>query len=175
VVFGVYIKSKSMRYLYLFVCFLTVSTLSAQRVLLIEKLNSAHTTKLYVGDYIQYQLVGEKDWYGERIYDLRDDTQALVFPDRYVAIEDIAMLRQGKPWARNIGMMLITFGVSWSGFALLGTATDGDPETGYRSSDAIVTGVAAGTGLLLPVLFGTRRLRFGEGHRLRLRILDISF
>ncbi|MGH1434145.1 MAG: hypothetical protein ACRBG0_06760 [Lewinella sp.] len=164
-----------MRYLYLFVCFLTVSTLSAQRVLLIEKLNSAHTTKLYVGDYIQYQLVGEKDWYGERIYDLRDDTQALVFPDRYVAIEDIAMLRQGKPWARNIGMMLITFGVSWSGFALLGTATDGDPETGYRSSDAIVTGVAAGTGLLLPVLFGTRRLRFGEGHRLRLRILDISF
>lgn len=164
-----------MRYLYLFVCFLTLSTLSAQRVLLIEKLNSAHTTKLYVGDYIQYQLVGEKDWYGERIYDLRDDTQALVFPDRYVAIEDIAMLRQGKPWARNIGMMLVTFGVSWSGFALLGTATDGDPETGYRSSDAIVTGVAAGTGLLLPVLFGTRRLRFGEGHRLRLRILDISF
>lgn len=164
-----------MRYLYLFVCFLTLSTLSAQRVLLIEKLNSAKTTKLYVGDYIQYQLVGEKDWYGERIYDLRDDTQALVFPDRYVAIEDIAMLRQGKPWARNIGMMLVTFGVSWSGFALLGTATDGDPETGYRSSDAIVTGVAAGTGLLLPVLFGTRRLRFGEGHRLRLRILDISF
>ncbi len=164
-----------MRYLYLFVCFLTVSTLSAERVLLIEKLNSAHTTKLYVCDYIQYQLVGEKDWYGERIYDLRDDTQALVFPDRYVGIEDIAMLRQGKPWARNIGMMLITFGVSWSGFALLGTATDGDPETGYRSSDAIVTGVAAGTGLLLPVLFGTRRLRFGEGHRLRLRILDISF
>ncbi|WP_367393050.1 hypothetical protein [Lewinella sp. LCG006] len=164
-----------MRYLYLFVFVLTVSSLAAQRVLLIEKLNSPKTTKLYVGDYIQYQLVDEKDWYGERIYDLRDDTQALVFPDRYVAIEDIAMLRQGKPWARNIGLMLVTFGVSWSGFALLGTATDGDPETGYERSDAIVTGVAVGTGVLLPALFGTKRMRFGEGERLRLRILDISF
>lgn len=164
-----------MRYLYFFVCFLTVSSLSAQRVLLIEKLNSPRTTKLYVGDYIQYQLVDEKQWYGDRIYDLRDDTQALVFPDRYVAIKDIAMLRQGKPWARNIGLMLVTFGVSWSGIALVGTATDGKPETGYESSDAIVSGVAIGTGVLLPALFGTRRLRFGEGERLRLRILDISF
>lgn len=164
-----------MRYLYLLICFLTVSSLSAQRVLLIEKLNSPRTTKLYVGDYIQYQVVGEKEWFGERIYDLRDDTQALVFPDRYVAVEDVAMLRQGKPWARNIGLMLVTFGVSWSGFALLGTATDGDPETGYRSSDAMVSGIAIGTGVVLPALFGTRRMRFGEGERLRLRILDISF
>lgn len=164
-----------MRYFYLLFCLLLLSTLSAQRVLLIEKLNSPKTTKLYTGDYIQYRLVGEEAWYADRIFDLREDTQSLVFPNHYVPIGDIEMLRQGKPWARNIGLMLLTFGVSWSGIALLGTATDGDPETGYRSSDAIVTGVAAGTGLLLPALFGTRRLRFGEGHRLRLRIIDISF
>lgn len=164
-----------MRYLYLLLCLGLLPTLTAQRVLLIEKLNSAQTTKLYSGDYIQYRLMGEKEWYGERIYDLRDDTQALVFPDRYVQLSEIAMLRQGKPWAKNIGLLLVTFGVSWSGIALLGTATDGDPDTGYRSGDALVTGISVGTGVLLPALFGTRRLRFGEEQRWRLRIVDISF
>lgn len=164
-----------MRLFYLLILFLFSLALPAQRVLLIEKLNSPQTTKLYTGSYIQYRLIDDKSWYGDRIYDLRDDTQALVFPDRFVPIAEIEMLRQGKPWARNIGLMLVTFGLSWSGFAAIGTATDGNPDTGYRWSDAAVTGISVGTGLLLPALFGTRRLRLGEGHKLRLRIVDISF
>ncbi|PSR11071.1 MAG: hypothetical protein DA408_19245 [Bacteroidetes bacterium] len=158
-------------------CYLlfTILPARAQRVLLIEKSGSARTTKLYTGSYIQYRLADDKQWFGDRIYDLRDDTQALVFADRYVNLADISMLRQGKPWARNFGAMLITFGVAWSGFAAIGTATDGDPTTGYRRSDALVTAISAGTGLLLPALFGTRRMRLGEGKNLRLRIVDISF
>ncbi|MEL7220904.1 MAG: hypothetical protein AAGJ93_06260, partial [Bacteroidota bacterium] len=119
--------------------------------------------------------VGEKDWFGDQIYELRDDVQAIVFPDRYVPVSDISMMRYGRPWARNLGYMIMTFGIAWSGFAAIGTLTDGDPDTNYRWSDAAVTGVSVGTGLLLPALFGTRRLRFGENHNLRLRIIDISF
>lgn len=164
-----------MRLFYLMALFLFVYTASAQRVLLVEKLNSPQTTKLYSGSYIQYRVVGDKTWYSDHIYDLRDDTQALVFPDRYVPIADIEMMREGKPFAKTLGLMLVTFGLSWSGFAAIGTATDGDPDTGYRWSDAAVTGISVGTGVLLPALFGTRRMRFGEDRKLRLRIIDISF
>ncbi len=85
------------------------------------------------------------------------------------------MMREHKPWPRNIGYMLMTFGLSWSGIAALGTATDGDPDTHYEWSDAAVTGIAAGTGLLLPALFGTRKMRFGEKQKWRLRVVDVSF
>lgn len=164
-----------MRTLLLLFLFSFTTALWGQRVLLIEKVNSPRTTKIYTGDYIQYQVVGEEDWFGDQIYELRDDVQAIVFPDRYVPISDISMMRQGRPWARNLGYMLMTFGVAWSGFAAIGTLTDGDPDSNYRWSDAAVTGISVGTGLLLPALFGTRRLRFGENQSLRLRIIDISF
>ncbi|MEL6660791.1 MAG: hypothetical protein AAFN81_33570 [Bacteroidota bacterium] len=164
-----------MRLFYLLLLFLISWNLQAQRVLLIEKLNSAQTTKLYAGSYIQYRIVGDDSWYGEHIYDLRDDTQSLVFPNHYVPISEITMLRQRRPAVQGLGITLITFGLSWSGYAAIGTATDNDPNTNYRTSDAIVTAVASGTGLLLPALFGTKRMRFGEGERLRLRIIDITF
>ena len=164
-----------MRLFYLLLLFLVSYSLQAQRVPLIEQPNSAQTTKLYTGSYIQYRLEGDDSWYGEHIYDLRDDTQAVVFPDRYVPISEITMLRQGRPVVRGIGLTLLTFGLSWSGYAAIGTATDNDPNTNYRTSDAIVTGVASGIGLLLPALFGTKKMRFGEGERLRLRIIDITF
>ena len=164
-----------MRIFLLFPLLLMTANLLGQRVLLIEKNNSARTTKIYAGDYIQYRVVGEEDWFSAQIYELRDDVQAVVFTDRYVPISDISMMRQGRPWARNIGYMLMTFGAAWSGFAALGTLTDGDPDTNYRWSDAAVTGISVGTGLLLPALFGSRRLRFGENQSLRLRIVDISF
>ena len=169
------IMAHFMRLFYLLLFLLLFSSVQAQRVLLIEKPNSAQTMKLYAGSYIQYRVVGDDTWYGEHIYDLRDDTQAVVFPDRYLPIADIAMMRQRRPVARALGLTLLTFGLSWSGFAAIGTATDGDPETNYQVSDAVVTGIAAGSGLLLPALFGTRRMRFGEGQRFRLRIIDISF
>lgn len=164
-----------MRFFYLLLLLALTFSLKAQRVLLIEKPNSALTTKLYSGNYIEYRLEGEDTWYGEHIYDLREDTQALVFPSHYVPISEITMMRQRRPVARALGLTLLTFGISWSGFAAIGTATDGNPDTRYEASDAIVTGIAAGSGLLLPALFGTRRMRFGEGERFRLRILDISF
>ena len=149
--------------------------LGAQIMLLLEKNNSARTEKLYTGNYIQYRLADDDQWYGDYIYDLREDIQAIVFQDRFVSIADITMIRQGRPTAKNLGLMLTTFGVSWSGFAAIGTATDGDPDTNYRASDAIVTGVAAGVGLLLPAVFGTRKRKLGSDKKYRLRVVDITF
>ena len=164
-----------MRILLLFLLFNLSWPLFSQKVLLIEKRNKAQTQKLYEGAYIQYKLIGEKKWRAGEIYDLRDDTQMIVFRDHYLPLDQIQMMRERKPWPRNIGYMLMTFGLSWSGIAALGTATDGDPDTNYELSDAAVTGVSVGTGLLLPMLFGTRKIRFGEQQKWRLRVVDVSF
>jgi hypothetical protein len=165
-----------MRLLLLFslLCLLAPS-LQGQRILLIEKRNSAQTRKLFIGDYIQYQLAGEEAWQEGEIRDLRYDLQLIVLDDRYVDISKVGMLRWQPGWAQPIGISLLTFGVSWSGFAFIGTLTDGDPNTRYRWSDLGVTLTSAGLGLLIPTLFGNRRLRLGDRGRHRLRIVDITF
>lgn len=164
-----------MRLLLFFFLFNLSWSLFSQKVLLIEKRNSAQTQKLYEGAYIQYKLIGEKKWRDGEIYDLRDDTQMIVFKNHYLPLDQIEMMREQKPWPRNIGYMLMTFGLSWSGIAAVGTATDGDPNTSYKLSDAAVTGASVATGLLLPMLFGTRKIRFGEKQKWRLRVVDVSF
>ena len=163
-----------MRLLLLFsLLFFMLPALSGQRILLLEKRNSPQTRKLFIGDYIQYQLAGEEDWYEGEIRDLRYDLQLIVLDDRYVPIDKIDMLRWRQGWAQPLGISLITFGVSWSGFAFIGTLTDGNPDTHYRWSDLGVTLTSAGLGFLLPTLFGNRRMRLGD--RRRLRIVDITF
>jgi hypothetical protein len=154
---------------------LVVGSVSAQRVLLVEKANSPKTMKLYEGTYIQYRLVDDKDWYKGQIVELREDVQMIAFDDRLVPLADVATLRQGRAWVRGIGTMLTTFGVAWSLFAAVGTATDGNPDTSYAWSDAVVTGAFAGTGLVLPLLLGDKRMHVGEGKKRRLRIIDIRF
>ncbi len=149
--------------------------LAAQRVLLVEKINSPKTLKLYEGSYIQYRLADDKDWYKGRIEELREDVQLIAFEDRLVPLANVVTLREGRSWAKNIGTMLTTFGVAWSLFAVVGTATDGNPDTHYEWSDAIVTGAFAGTGLVLPLVLGNRRMHVGEGKNRRLRIIDIRF
>lgn len=164
-----------MRVLLLFLlCNLSLSLFS-QKVLLIEKRNSVKTQKLYEGAFIQYKLIGEKKWRNGEIYELRDDTQMILLSDRYLPLAQIQMMRKHKRWPKNIGYMLTTFGLSWSGMAAIGSATDGNPSTNYELSDALTTGVAIGTGLLLPVLFGTKKMRLGERQKYRLRVVDISF
>lgn len=154
-------------------CCLLAPALRGQRILLIEKQNSARTQKLFEGDYIQYRLAGDQQWYAGAIRELRPDVQLIAFDDRYVDLSNMTMLRRDRGWARPLGITLGTFGVAWSAFAAIGTATDGNPDTNYRWSDLAVTGTSLGLGLLIPTLFGARKIRLGDRHRLR--IIDISF
>lgn len=165
----------ALRYVLLFFCLLSGAQWStAQRVLLVERLNSAQTEKLFSGNYIQYRLVGEEGWRESEIYDLREDQQLIVLADRYLKLDEIERMRFRRPWATALGAVFLTFGVSWSGFAAIGYSVDGDPETNYGRGDAIVTGASLGLGLIMLKL-SNRNVRFGKGKRNRLRIVDISF
>ncbi|MEZ4984080.1 MAG: hypothetical protein R2795_03420 [Saprospiraceae bacterium] len=165
-----------MKYIYLIgLLLLSLQSITAQRILLVEKVGNPKTVKLQEGSYIQYRLVDDESWYKDRIISLREDIQIIEFEDHLVSIDRITMMREHKPAARAFGTMLTTFGFAWSAFAAIGTATDGDPNSRYMWSDATVTGIAVGTGLLLPALFGTKKKRFGAKQAYRLRIIDVTF
>ena len=163
-----------MRILYfiLFVAGFPLST-HAQKVLQIEKYGTPRSEKIYIGDEITYRLKGEENWHSGYIVDLIVEREVIALEDRYVDMEDIDALRYRRGWTTPVGISLLTFGLAWSGFALIGTATDGDPTTSYRASDAVVSAVSIGMGLVVGKLLKNKTIRFGN--KRRLRMLDLSF
>ncbi|GJM36260.1 MAG: hypothetical protein DHS20C18_52610 [Saprospiraceae bacterium] len=165
-------KSEYMRIITLLL-FLFSSQLTAQKVLQIETYGKANTKKIFIGQEIDYLLKETDIWHNAVIEDLRIDRNLVVLGDRYVALEDIGAFRTPHNWSRPVGNQLMLFGLTWSGYALIGKLTDGRSETNYGWGDAIVTGTAGLVGLLLPKIFRYKTTKFGK--RKRLRMIDITF
>ncbi|MCB0570814.1 MAG: hypothetical protein KDC66_13655 [Phaeodactylibacter sp.] len=152
---------------------IAASSLSAQKVLQVEKFGNPRTTKMYIGDPITYQLRGQEGFHSGYIEDIRMEDSLLVLADRYVKAYDIAALRYDRNWPRATGKSLFWFGAGWSGFAAAGFAFDGDKDTHYRWADAIVTLSSWGLSFAIPRLFEHKNIRMGK--RYRLRLLDLRW
>lgn len=163
-----------MRQLLLLLIFVCLTLLAyGQKVLQIEKFGSPKTEKIDMGVLLTYQVNNDEIWSQGYIQDLRVDQNVIEFEDRFVRLDNITALRYKRSWPKQLGTQLALFGLAWSGYALIGTLTDGNPDTSYRWSDAAVTGAAAGIGLSLPLVIGDRTVRLGK--RKRLRMLDLRF
>ncbi|MDX1667479.1 MAG: hypothetical protein R3350_09630 [Saprospiraceae bacterium] len=158
--------------LIMLVLFLLSPDISAQKVMQIERYGRAKTKKYYPGDRITYQLKNSGQWYTGTIEELLVDDGLIAFSDRYVAADSIAAFRFDKRWAKSLGKQMMYFGAGWSVFAAIGTATDGNDDTRYRLSDAVVSASAVTTGFFLPRLFRYKTIRFGK--RRRIRLLDLN-
>ena len=153
-------------------CFFA-SPIFGQKVLLIEKFGNPNPEKIQLGSFLTYQVKNDDIWYQGYLRDLRFDQNMLELDDRFVPLDDIAAFQYKRRWPKQGGIQLALFGVAWSGWALIGTLTDNNPDTNYRWSDAVVTGAAAGIGLSLPLVFGKKTVKFGD--RRKLRMIDITF
>lgn len=155
-------------------CLFTGANLSAQRVLLLEKKGRDQAQRLMEGDELTFRMKGDNFWQSGRITELRPDIQAIVMNERYILLDEIEALRFTRSnLAGVIGPTLMTFGVGWSTWALIGYATDGNPDTAYSSFDATVSATAVATGFLMWKLFRRRKIKLND--RNRLRILDLTF
>lgn len=155
------------------ICFLFFSvSLSAQKVVQIEKYGNPYTEKIFIGDAVTYKLKDDKLWRFAYIEDILIEEGVILLGNRYTKVDDIEAFRYDKKWARAISTSLFWFGTAWSGFAAVGTATDGDDDTYYRWSDAIVTGTSWLSALAIRQLFRYKVIKFGK--RKRLRLLDIT-
>jgi hypothetical protein len=145
--------------------------LSGQRnlqFLQLEKVGSMKVTKISLGSVITYSIKEGQGWYTSEIADFMYKDQLISMADRTIPLKEITALRYQRTWPKAMGRQIGLFGLSWSGYAFIGTLTDGRPETFYKASDAIVTGSALAVGLLLPKLISFRVKKIGNKYRLRL-------
>ncbi|MCP9236650.1 hypothetical protein [Lewinella sp. JB7] len=162
-----------MRLILLLLLALLCSRVPAQKVLLFEKLTDSKSDRMYEGDPLRFKLKGDNFWQEGYIREMRPDIQALVINDRFVMLDEIAVVHRGGTIATKLGIGLMTFGAGWSVFAALGYSTDKDPTTSYSVDDALVTTVSATVGYALYRILGTRKFRTGKYKRLR--VVDLSF
>ncbi len=147
-----------------------VSPLFSQKMLLLEKANSAKTTKMYIGDPLHYRLAGKEDyWYERSITDMLPDKNTLLLDNFAVNLGDISELkvRRKGVW-RIVGGTLFAFGVSLAVATTIG-ALYGDDDIPYGAYYATSAGTL-GAGYFLNT---KRKLKMGERHRLRL--IEIKF
>lgn len=156
-------------------CFFSFSpALFSQKVLQIEKYGKAKTEKIFIGQPLTFQIqeLGEPVWYTAVVEDLFVKDSVVLLGPRYIHIKNIEALKYDRGWTKVANRSLLTFGLSWSGFAFIGTLTDNDPNTSYRWSDAAVTGTSVLLALAIPKVFGTRKIKLGK--RRRLRMLNLN-
>lgn len=126
------------------------------------------------GDGLTFRMKGDNFWQSGQITELRPDIQAIVMNERFILINEIEALRlNGSGFLNYAGLALMTFGVSWSAFALVGYATDGDPSTSYGAYDVTISATTIVSGFLLRKLFARKKMKLNE--RNRLRIVDLNF
>lgn len=164
-----------MRYpLLFFLCiYFFIPSVFAQRVLQIERFGSPKTDKIFIGEGIEYRLKDSKVWRYAVIEDINVEQNLIVLADRYLDPEKVGAFRYYRPNSQKLGLQVMAFGAAWSGFALVGTAVDGNPDTNYRLSDGIVTATGLVAGYGITRLFKYKKIKFGK--RKRLRLVDISF
>ena len=144
-----------------------------QKVLQIETYGKARTSKIFIGQGITYQLKDSKNWQYAVIEDLLVEQGLIETARGYVKMKEIKSFRFERRAANAARTSLFVFGTSWSLFAVIGYATDGNPETKYSKGDAIVTASSIATGWLISKLFRFKIVKFGK--RKWLRMLEIPF
>ena len=146
---------------------------SAQRIMLLEKVNKASSERIYEGETLRFRLEGDKFWQNGFIREMRPDIQALVINDRFIMLDEINAIHRGSTFGKAAGLSLMTFGTVWTVIGAIGYNTDGDSST-QLSGPEIATGAAAfGLGYAINKLFGQKK--FKPGVSKRLRIIDVSF
>lgn len=159
--------------LFIVILFFNIPDLKAQKVLQIEKYGNPNTTKIFIGQSVTYRLKGDELWRFAYIEDILIEENTILLGNRYVNVESIDAFRYEKRFAKAASTSLFLFGAAWSGFAAVGTATDGNDATRYQWSDAIVTGSSWLLALISGKFLRYKTIKFGK--RKRIRLLDISF
>lgn len=142
----------------------------AQVVLQIERFNNPIVQKYYEGQYIEYKTKEYNDfWYKDRIVEIKDKEQLLIFDNGLISIDDIVMLREPKPVMRYISNGLYGFGANW--FLWGGIATL--RKTFDPGWDTVAIGGFAFLGGWFFRKFNYKTTKINK--RTKLRIIDISW
>lgn len=159
-----------MRFLYLFFLLFSI-TASGQKMLLLERAYRAKTTKMYVGQTLQFRLNGAEDyWYERTITDILPESNLLLLDNFPVKLDSIAQIKvHRRPIWRISGASLVSLGGTLALAATTGRVLYNDKNLDLPKLYAI-SAASLGTGFFL---LSKRKLKLGKKHRLR--IVEIKF
>lgn len=157
------------RHLFIFLLFFCLlPSVSAQKILQMEKKGSFKTWRYYLGDELTFEMDGQ--WYTRTIRDLNPEKKIIQFEDGFVEMEKIDRIETegGEAFARGLSASLWVFGAGWILFSLADWAVGGS----LTLLSAIVPGTAFSLGGILRLVFKPKKHRLGK--RKRLRMLDLT-
>ena len=152
-------------FIFCLIFFQSLSFLSAQNFLQLEKRGSFKKERFYEGDVLIFQLENDDNWYEEQILEIMLDEKLVLFEHRVVPISKIVKLRRerkGQVW-RAIGNKLMIFGASFLGISLLATLSDWE----IKDDTWWISGTALASGGLIRLIFNSRTIRLGKRRWLR--------
>jgi hypothetical protein len=154
----------------LFLCLFSFlfTTISAQKILQMEKRGSFKTWRYYIGDQLTFEVDGQ--WYTRIIRDLNLEKKIIQFEDGFVEMEKIDRIETegGEAFGKAASISLWVFGASWIFFSVADWAVGGS----LTLLSAIVPGSAFTLGGLIRLIFKPKKHRLGK--RKRLRMLDLT-
>lgn len=151
--------------------FATNTTVTAQKILQMEKRGSLQTLRMYIGDEVIYKMRADRRfWLRETITELHIEEGYVEFDNRIVHLDSIFAIREAAgAGARPLSLALKGFALSWVFWSGVGFLVYGDDLT---VGELAVGPAAYGLGELLRLsFFKTHKL----GKRKRLRMIDITF
>lgn len=164
------------KYIYalsLILLFSFTQNLPAQKFMQIETYGKPQVQKIFIGNTIQYKLDNNDQWDTGVIRDFLVEKNIIELDDRFIDISKIHALRFNRKYTKTIQSSLYLFGIAWSGFALIGYTTDGNPDTQYSKFDLGVSLASGIAGWGIGKLFKYKTIKIGK--RKKLRLLDVHF
>jgi hypothetical protein len=145
--------------------------IEAQKFIRLDKINTPITKKFFIGEKFDFTLKAFPDvWRSETILKLDFDSQAIVFDQDLLVIDQIDKVRTYRPWAHTLGVNLYRFSASWfvfGGIIHLTTDYKVDSKTAIIGSSTLALGI-----ILDKLLF---KKTHNLGTRWKLRVLDTNF
>lgn len=163
-----------MKWIYLIICCLPIIC-NAQKVLQLEKIGSAKTTKFVAGNAIVYQMEGDDIWYEATIEEIRADAGFIMLNDRLVDVTKIVALKsfKNRKLSYSASRKLYTFAGSWVFFGIADRLIfNKSPDRAGIPLIVIPAVSALAIGYTIRKIFDHRIYKMGKKYRLRLLDLD---
>lgn len=147
-----------------------LNTLSAQKFIQMEKYGTLKVKRYYIGESLTYRLKGDSYWYTDVVKDILPDDGLIVFENRAVKVKDITFLKSfhNAAWSKGLALKLYLASGSYVFFSFGGLLL------GWTLSALTwqVPLVASAAGLIIRLLFKSKKYKMGK--RRWLRLMDLT-
>ncbi len=158
---------------FMFLFFISLQTVSAQKVLLIERRGTPVTQRIEMYEDLTFQLKDDKaGWYTRTILDLDPNAQLIFLGDSWISVNDIVKikLKRQRTLVNILGGALQAGGISMFVGDVWYTLA-GNPEFSQGGMEFGVLNFAVGTAIRK--LFAP--IKYTIGKKRRLRVVDLTF